>query len=110
MNIHTAAPWVPTSAETRPPGSELVTRIGAKATGMEYGDFAALVGAIVSAVLLLLICVIAVLMWCLSRHKGSYVTNEMDDDDDDNIDNDDESVGSDTALQAKEPLKSKEEE
>ncbi len=61
--------------------------------------------------LLLLICIVAVLLWCLSRHKGSYVTNEMDDDDDDLDDNDDdESVASDTALQSREPLKTKEEE
>ena len=62
----------------------------------------------VSGVLLLLICVITVLLWCLSRQKGSYVTNETDDDIDD--DDDDESVGSDTALQSKEPLKAKDEE
>ena len=63
--------------------------------------------------LLLLICAIAVLLWCLSRQKGSYVTNEMDEDDDiDNIDDNDdnESIGSDTALQSKEPLETKEEE
>uniref|UniRef100_A0A3Q1ILL0 Uncharacterized protein n=1 Tax=Anabas testudineus TaxID=64144 RepID=A0A3Q1ILL0_ANATE len=65
---------------------------------------------IVSAVLLILICTIAVLMWCLSRHKGSYVTNETDEDDDDVDNHDDESVGSDAALQAKERLKLKEEE
>uniref|UniRef100_A0A3P8S0P1 Uncharacterized protein n=1 Tax=Amphiprion percula TaxID=161767 RepID=A0A3P8S0P1_AMPPE len=62
---------------------------------------------LVSAVLVLLICIITVLLWCLSRHKGSYITNETDDDDDIN---DDESVGSDTALQSKEPLKKKDEE
>ena len=62
----------------------------------------------VGGVLLLLICVITVLLWCLSRQKGSYVTNETDDDIDD--DDDDESVGSDTALQSKEPLKAKDEE
>lgn len=49
-------------------------------------------------------------MWCLSRHKGSYVTNETDEDDDDVDNHDDESVGSDAALQAKERLKLKEEE
>lgn len=49
-------------------------------------------------------------MWCLSRHKGSYVTNETDEDDDDVYNNDDESVASDAALQAKERLKLKEEE
>ncbi|KAF3688377.1 Glycophorin-C [Channa argus] len=75
---------------------ELVTKIGAKG--------------IVSAVLLVLICIIAVMLWCLSRHKGSYVTNETEDDDDDGNNDDDESVRSDAALQAKEPLKLKEEE
>lgn len=60
--------------------------------------------------LLLLICVITVLLWCLSRQKGSYVTNETDDDDDVMDDMDDESVGSDTALQSKEALKDKDEE
>ncbi|TKS66352.1 Aryl hydrocarbon receptor [Collichthys lucidus] len=65
---------------------------------------------VVGAVLLLLICTIAVLLWCLTRHKGSYITNEMDEDDDEIDDNDDESVGSDTALQSREPLKVKDEE
>lgn len=48
------------------------------------------------------------MMWCLSRQKGSYVTNENEEDDDD-IDND-ESTASDAALQAKEPLKLKDED
>lgn len=67
---------------------------------------------IIGGLLLVLICVLALLLWCLSRQKGSYVTNEMDDDDEDNNDGDDEeeSVSSDTALQSKEPLKDKEEE
>lgn len=69
---------------------------------------------IISGVLLVLICVLALLLWCLSRQKGSYVTNEMDDDDDDEDNNDDDneegSVSSDMALQSKEPLKDKEEE
>ncbi|KAK2857127.1 hypothetical protein Q5P01_005862 [Channa striata] len=87
--------------------SDLVTRIGEAAS--DHGDLAALIGGIVSAVLLVLICVIALMLWCLSRHKGSYVTNE-DDDEDDGENNDDESVRSDAALQAKEPLKLKDEE
>ncbi|XP_070786893.1 glycophorin-C-like isoform X2 [Enoplosus armatus] len=78
-----------------PPPTEVVTQILTKG--------------IVGAVLLLLICTTAVLLWCLSRHKGSYVTNEMDGDDDDDID-DDESVGSDAALQSREPLKIKEDD
>ena len=63
---------------------------------------------IVAAILALLIVVLTVLLGCLSRQKGSYVTNEMDEDedDDDNDDeddnNDNESVGSDQALQTRE--------
>ncbi|XP_020510076.1 glycophorin-C [Labrus bergylta] len=74
------------------------------------GEFAALIGGVIFAVLLLLICMAAVLLWCLSRHKGSYATNEMDEDEDFDEDEDEESVDSDTALQIKEPLKTKEEE
>lgn len=59
----------------------------------------------VGVLLLVLIVSVAVLLWCLSRQKGSYVTNETDDYDEDG---DDESVGSDTALQSKEPLQIKE--
>uniref|UniRef100_A0A3Q3NK04 Uncharacterized protein n=1 Tax=Mastacembelus armatus TaxID=205130 RepID=A0A3Q3NK04_9TELE len=65
---------------------------------------------IVSAVLLILICIIAFLLWCMSRQKGSYVTNETDDYDDDLDNNDDESVTSDTTLQTKERLKAKEDD
>lgn len=60
-----------------------------------------------------MICVIAVLMWCLSRQKGEYVTNETDDTDEKDEDadsGDGESVGSDAELQSKEPLKAKEAE
>lgn len=92
--------------ETPPPLPEVTT----KGISMDDGVFTALIGGIVSAVLLLLICVIMVLLWCLSRHKGSYVTNEMDDEDYGEKDADEESVGSDTALQSREPLKIKEEE
>ncbi|KAM8721958.1 small cell adhesion glycoprotein homolog [Acanthopagrus schlegelii] len=94
----TPGPGTPSSA------TEAVT----KGPVTDDGDFAALIGGMVGGVLLLLICVITVLLWCLSRQKGSYVTNETDDDDD--IDIDDESVGSDTALQSKERLKAKDEE
>lgn len=62
----------------------------------------------VSAVLLIVICMIAVLLWCVSRNKGSYVTNETDEDD--AADEDEESDGSDAALQSKAPLRTKEEE
>ncbi|XP_045905073.1 small cell adhesion glycoprotein homolog [Micropterus dolomieu] len=101
---------------TPPPGdvssSSPLPEVVTKGNYTDDGPVAALIGGIVSAVLLLLICMIAVLLWCLSRHKGSYVTNEMDEDEDeDDVDgHDDESVGSDTALQSKEPLKIKEEE
>ena len=62
-----------------------------------------LLAGIVGAVLLALICVIAVLMWCLSRHKGSYTTNETDDDDDMD-DEDEEPFCSDMVLQTNQPL------
>ncbi|XP_028990755.1 small cell adhesion glycoprotein homolog [Betta splendens] len=108
MSIYTTpSPANPSSAGT-PSFPELVTKIGAAAT--DHGDWAALIGGIVSAVLLVMICTIAVMLWCLSRQKGSYVTNENEDDDDDIDNNDDESVASDAALQAKEPLKLKGEE
>ncbi|XP_041841909.1 cell adhesion molecule 2-like isoform X2 [Melanotaenia boesemani] len=113
MNTHsTPGPWIQTSARTVPPDSELVTKIGQNAHYNDTGDFAALIGGIVCTVLLLFICTIAVLLWCLSRQKGSYVTNEtdVDDEDDDDDGNDGESVGSDTALQSKQPLTAKEED
>ncbi|KAM9328656.1 glycophorin-C [Pholidichthys leucotaenia] len=104
--FRTAAALSQTSAWTPPPYSDLVTKIGAKDPYSYHADLAALIGGIVSAVLLVMICMIAVLMWCLSRQKGSYETNEMDEDGDE----DDESASSDVALQSKEPLKSKEED
>uniref|UniRef100_A0A3Q2D2P6 Uncharacterized protein n=1 Tax=Cyprinodon variegatus TaxID=28743 RepID=A0A3Q2D2P6_CYPVA len=60
---------------------------------------------IISVVLLVFLCTIAILLWCLSRQKGSYVTNESDEEDDEVLNEEDESVGSDVALQSKEPLK-----
>ncbi|XP_070711840.1 small cell adhesion glycoprotein homolog [Pempheris klunzingeri] len=115
MDAHvTPAPGVPTPSVTPPPLTEAVTETVTKAINVDDGAFAALIGGIIAVVLLLLICVIMVLLWCLSRHKGSYVTNEMDEDDDiedgDDEDEDDESVGSDTALQSREPQKIREEE
>lgn len=71
--------------------------------------FPSAVTGIVTVVLLLMICVIGVLMWCLSRHKGEYVTNEMEDKDEDADSGDGDSVGSDEALQSEEPLTAKEE-
>ncbi|XP_034467543.1 cell adhesion molecule 2-like isoform X1 [Hippoglossus hippoglossus] len=89
--------------ENHSPAPEAVTKTLTLDTNSGKGDLAALIGGIVGAVLLALICVIAVLMWCLSRHKGSYITNEMDDDDD--MDNDDEEpFCSDMVLQTNEPL------
>ncbi|XP_040888342.1 small cell adhesion glycoprotein homolog [Toxotes jaculatrix] len=99
---------VPTSTETHTPPPEVVTETAIKAIDSDEENFAALAGGAIAAVLLVLTCVIAMLLWCLSRHKGSYVTNEMDEDEDDN--EDDESVGSDIELQTKEPLNIKEEE
>ncbi|XP_076022082.1 glycophorin-C isoform X1 [Genypterus blacodes] len=68
-----------------------------------YNDetFAAIVGGTIVAVLLILICVVLMLTWLISRHKGSYVTNEADDE---------ESLASDEALQSKEPLRTEEDE
>uniref|UniRef100_A0A3B4H550 Cell adhesion molecule 4-like n=1 Tax=Pundamilia nyererei TaxID=303518 RepID=A0A3B4H550_9CICH len=93
MNAHATVP--PLSGTSPSPFSDLVTKIGPKG--------------IVSVVLLLMICVIAVLMWCLSRHKGEYVTNEMEEKDEDADSGDGDSVGSDEALQSEEPLTAKEE-
>lgn len=107
MNAHATVP--PLSGTSPSPFSDLVTKIGPKET-YDTGDFAALIGGIVSVVLLLMICVIGVLLWCLSRHKGEYVTNELEDKDKDADSGDGDSVGSDEALQSEEPLKAKEEE
>ncbi|XP_049426128.1 small cell adhesion glycoprotein homolog [Epinephelus fuscoguttatus] len=94
---------------TLPLSTEAVTKMVTNAADTDGGDLAALIGGIVVSVLLLLICIIAVLLWCMSRQKGSYVTNETDGDDE--VDDDDNrSVGSDAELQCKEPLKTKEDE
>ncbi|XP_034035015.1 glycophorin-C-like [Thalassophryne amazonica] len=96
----TPSPGGPTSA--RSPDPDLVTRIMTHGLSPDHEDLAALIGGIISAVLLILICIIALLLWCLSRHKGSYVTGEMDDDEDSE---EGESVASDAALQSKQALK-----
>lgn len=49
----------------------------------------------------------ATLLWLMSRQKGAYDTNEIDDNMEDI---DEESDGSDPALQMKEPLTIREEE
>ncbi|XP_044200633.1 glycophorin-C-like [Thunnus albacares] len=98
----------PSQTETHLP--EVTTEMLVIGNHTDNGDFAALIGGIVCVVLLLLIVALAVLLWCLSRHKGSYVTNETDGYGDDEDEDDDESVRSDTALQSKEPLQIKEEE
>ncbi|KAK5623899.1 hypothetical protein CRENBAI_000184 [Crenichthys baileyi] len=108
MNAYTTPPpLTQTSTDTFPTFSDLVTKIGKKDIYSSTEDFVALVGGIITVVLLVFLCTIAVLLWCLSRQKGSYVTNETDDDE---IDNEDESVGSDVALQSKEPLKTDKED
>ncbi|XP_062236118.1 small cell adhesion glycoprotein homolog isoform X2 [Platichthys flesus] len=89
--------------ETRSPAPEAVPKILMLDVNSSKGELAALIGGIVGAVLLALICVIAVLMWCLSRHKGSYTTNETDDDDDMD-DEDEEPFCSDMVLQTNQPL------
>ncbi|XP_030009801.1 glycophorin-C-like [Sphaeramia orbicularis] len=100
--VYSDAFTTPPPSVTSPPPDIL------KGIPVDDGTIAALIGGVTGALLLALICFIAVLLWCLSRHKGSYVTNELDDDDVD--DDEEESVASDTALQSKEPLKSQEED
>ncbi|KAM4538617.1 glycophorin-C [Fundulus diaphanus] len=103
----TPAPLTQTPPDTYPTFSDLVTKIGKKDIYNSTEEFAALIGGIITVVLLVFLCTIAILLWCLSRQKGSYDTNETDDDD--GVE-DDESVGSDVALQAKEPLKADKED
>ncbi|XP_023819915.1 cell adhesion molecule 4-like [Oryzias latipes] len=98
----TPVPSVQTSAPFVPRFPDLVTRIGQKDIYAQTEDFAALIGGIISGVLLTFICTIAVLLWCLSRQKGSYATNETDEDEDEG---DGQSVDSDFELQSKKPLK-----
>ncbi|XP_078099557.1 uncharacterized protein LOC144512615 [Sander vitreus] len=96
----TPAP-APAEAWTRLP---LVTEAVTKGIDLDDGAFAPLIGGIACITLLLVLCIIVVLLWCLSRHKGSYVTKEMDDD---HVD-DEEFLSSDTALQSWEPLETNE--
>ncbi|XP_038153429.1 cell adhesion molecule 2-like [Cyprinodon tularosa] len=106
MNAYTTpSPLTQTSTDTYPTYSDLVTKIGRKDIYSSTEDFAALIGGIISVVLLVFLCTIAILLWCLSRQKGSYVTNESDEENDEVLNEEDESVGSDVALQSKEPLK-----
>ncbi|XP_021165794.2 cell adhesion molecule 4 [Fundulus heteroclitus] len=92
-----------TPPDTYPTFSDLVTKIGKKDIYNSTEEFAALIGGIITVVLLVFLCTIAILLWCLSRQKGSYDTNETDDNDDED-EEDDESIGSGVPLQAKEPL------
>ncbi|XP_054480033.1 uncharacterized protein LOC129111903 isoform X2 [Anoplopoma fimbria] len=62
---------------------------------------AALYGVII---FLLLLCIVVVLWWCL-RRKGSYDTNEMDDYENVEMNDQEESAGSDVALRSREPTK-----
>ncbi|XP_028427332.1 mucin-2 isoform X4 [Perca flavescens] len=103
MGIHTTPAPASTAANTGATLSEALTEMVTEDIDQDDGAFAALIAGIVCFTLLV-ICII-VWRWHLSRHKGSYVTNEMDDDDD--MD-DEESVGSNTALQSREPLETKE--
>lgn len=85
-----------------------MTKIGQKDIYSSTEDLAALIGGVIAVVLLVFLCTVAILLWCLSRQKGSYATNETEDDDEDSEDG--ESVGSDVALQSKEPLKTDKED
>ncbi|XP_036071927.1 cell adhesion molecule 4 isoform X2 [Oryzias melastigma] len=98
---------VQTSTEIVRTFPDLVTKIGEKDIYAQTEDFAALIGGIISGILLTFICTIAVLLWCLSRQKGSYATNETDEDEDED---DNRSVDSDSELQSKKPLKDEEED
>ncbi|KAM9767084.1 glycophorin-C [Menidia menidia] len=107
MAAPSRSPWVQTSAHTHSPFSDLVTRIGSSDVYSDAGDFAALIGGIVSVVLLLFICTVAVLLWCLSRQKGSYTTNEADGEPHDGEPDgepDTDSIGSEAVLQSRELL------
>ncbi|RVE75078.1 hypothetical protein OJAV_G00013270 [Oryzias javanicus] len=103
----TPGPLVQTSAPIVRTFPDLVTKIGEKDIYAQTEDLAALIGGIISGVLLTFICTIAVLLWCLSRQKGSYATNETDEDEDED---DNRSAGSDAELQSKKPLKDEEED
>ncbi|XP_029375091.1 protein S100-B isoform X1 [Echeneis naucrates] len=104
MEPHTTpSPAPPILEEKLPAGTEDVIHSNS-------GALAAIIGGVVGGILLVFICVLALLLWCLSRQKGSYVTNEMDDDDDivnheDGDGDEDEFVSSDV-----EPVKVKEED
>ncbi|XP_014894058.1 cell adhesion molecule 2-like isoform X1 [Poecilia latipinna] len=110
MNSYsTPSPLTQASTDAYSTVSDLVTKIGKKDIYSSTEDLAALIGGIITVVLLVFLCTIAVLLWCLSRQKGSYVTNETEDDEEEDNE-DDESVGSDVALQSKEPLKTDKED
>ncbi|XP_058479295.1 small cell adhesion glycoprotein homolog [Solea solea] len=96
------------AGETQTPHPPTVTNDFANISSGD-GDLAALIGGIVGCLLLVLTCVIVVLLWCLSRHKGSYITNEMDEDNEMVRDGEDDDED-DESLQLKQPLKSKEDE
>ncbi|XP_034007415.1 cell adhesion molecule 2-like [Trematomus bernacchii] len=71
----------------------------------DSGTSGALIGGIVGSVLLLLICIMAVLIWISSRQKGSYVTNEFNEEEED-----EESDAADMEQQSKKPLTAEEHE
>ncbi|XP_061745412.1 small cell adhesion glycoprotein homolog [Nerophis ophidion] len=74
------------------------------------GSVAALIGGVVAATLLIFVSVMAFLWWCRPGQKGSYTTNEMVDKDNGDNDDDEESVGSETALKHNETLEVEEDE
>ncbi|KAF7658972.1 hypothetical protein LDENG_00004820 [Lucifuga dentata] len=104
MEDHTTIPpyaVAPEAVTQHMPYPEIVTQIMKNGTITDYGDSAAIIGGIVAAVMLILICMIVTLLWLMSRQKGSYVTNETDNE---------ESDGSGMALQSKEALEIEEDE
>ncbi|XP_039998548.1 cell adhesion molecule 2-like [Xiphias gladius] len=72
MSVHaTPAPVVPVSAEMSPaPLPEVVNKILPKDVDSGNGASEALIGGVVGAVLLALVCLVVALLWYLSRHKG----------------------------------------
>ncbi|XP_056883734.1 small cell adhesion glycoprotein homolog [Takifugu flavidus] len=107
MDMQMTPPSGVTLSQTSTPLIKAVTEMVTQGLDTEEGDVAALVGGVICAVLLLLISIMAVLLWLMSRQKGSYDTNEMDDEAEGA---DEELDGSDPALQMKEPLTIREEE
>ncbi|XP_053709422.1 small cell adhesion glycoprotein homolog [Synchiropus splendidus] len=96
MDVYPTTPAVTDRQPTTEPS--VTTVVNGDGGDVEDGAMAALIGGVVGSLVLILVCVAVALMWGLSKQKGSYVTNEMENDEDYD---DEESVGSDAALQAK---------